>query len=74
MAVRSTPNFLRVHAFGRTGSVEAVSRSDIIIRKSGAEPIRQKLYGDDSVRLNLEALSTQTMEQRRDEVLALIRS
>ena len=56
-AVRSTPNFLRVHAFGRTGSVEAVSRSDIIIRRSGAEPIRQKLYGEDSVRLNLEAFA-----------------
>lgn len=56
-AVRSTPLFLRVHAFARNGSVEAVSRSDIIIRKSGAEPIRQKLYGGDSVRVNLEAFA-----------------
>jgi predicted dehydrogenase len=55
--VRSTPNFLRVHVFGRNGSVEAVSRNDIIIRKSGAEPIRQKLYGDDSVHVNLEAFA-----------------
>ena len=45
-AVRSTPTFLRVHAFGRNGSAEAVSRSDIIIRKSGAEPKRLKLSGD----------------------------
>jgi predicted dehydrogenase len=53
-AVRSTPNFLRVHAFGRNGSAEAVSRNDIIIRKSGAEPIRIKFPANDSVRVNLE--------------------
>jgi predicted dehydrogenase len=56
-AVRSTPNFLRVHAFGRNGSAEAVTRNDIIIRKSGAEPIRLKLQGMDSVRVNLEAFA-----------------
>jgi predicted dehydrogenase len=53
-AVRSTPMFLRVHAFGRTGSAEAVSRNDIIIRKSGAEPIRLKFPTTDSVKINLE--------------------
>jgi predicted dehydrogenase len=53
-AVRSTPTYLRVHAFGRNGSAEAVSRNDVIIRKSGAEPIRLKLHGADSVRVNLE--------------------
>jgi predicted dehydrogenase len=53
-AVRSTPTYLRVQAFGRTGSAEAVSRNDVIIRKSGAEPIRLKLQGADSVRVNLE--------------------
>jgi predicted dehydrogenase len=53
-AVRSTPTYLRIHAFGRNGSAEAVSRNDIIIRKSGAEPIRLKLQGPDSVRVNLE--------------------
>jgi len=55
--VRSTPMFLRLHAFGRNGSAEAVSRNDIIIRKSGAEPIRLKLQGGDSVRVNLEAFA-----------------
>jgi predicted dehydrogenase len=55
--VRSTPMFLRMHAFGRDGSAEAVSRNDIIIRKSGAEPIRLKLQGGDSVRINLEAFA-----------------
>ena len=56
-AVRSTPTFLRLHAFGRAGSAEAVSRNDIIIRKSGAEPIRLKFPGVDSVRVNLEAFA-----------------
>jgi predicted dehydrogenase len=56
-AVRSTPTFLRLHAFGRNGSAEAVSRYDIIIRKSGAEPIRLKLQGEDSVRINLESFA-----------------
>jgi predicted dehydrogenase len=55
--VRSTPMFLRLHAFGRNGSAEVVSRNDIIIRKSGAEPIRLKLQGGDSVRVNLEAFA-----------------
>ena len=55
--VRSTPMFLRLHAFGRNGSAEAVSRHDIIIRKSGAEPIRLKYQGVDSVRINLEAFA-----------------
>ena len=40
--VRSTPMFFRIQAFGRNGSVEAVSRTDIIIRKSRAEAIRLK--------------------------------
>ncbi len=55
--VRSTPMFLRLHAFGRNGSAEAVSRHDVIIRKSGAEPIRLKYQGVDSVRVNLEAFA-----------------
>jgi predicted dehydrogenase len=55
--VRSTPTFLRLHAFGRDGSVEAVSRYDIIIRKSGAEPMWLKYQGADSVRVNLEAFA-----------------
>ena len=56
-AVRSTPAFLRIHAFGRTGSAEAVSRHDLIVRKSGAEAVRLKLQGRDSVRTNLEAFA-----------------
>ena len=57
VCVRSTPMFLRLHAFGRKGSAEAVSRHDIILRKSGAEPIRIKFQINDSVRINLEAFA-----------------
>ncbi len=56
-AVRSTPAFLRVHAFGRNGSAEAVSRNEIVIRKSGAEPERRHLPHVDTVRVNLEAFA-----------------
>jgi len=56
-AVRSTPMFLRLHVFGRNGSAEAVSRHDVIIRKSGAEPIRIKFPPSDSVRINLDAFA-----------------
>jgi predicted dehydrogenase len=55
--VRSTPTFLRLHAFGRNGSAEVVSRNDVIIRKSGAEPLRLKYQGADSVKVNLEAFA-----------------
>ena len=55
--VRSTPMFLRLHVFGRNGSAEAVSRLDVVIRKSGAEPIRLKFPTNDSVRVNLEAFA-----------------
>ncbi|HTZ35310.1 MAG TPA: Gfo/Idh/MocA family oxidoreductase [Stellaceae bacterium] len=56
-AVRSTPLFLRLHVFGRNGSAEAVSRLDVVIRKSGAEPLRLKFPAVDSVRHNLEAFA-----------------
>jgi predicted dehydrogenase len=56
-AVRSTPNFMRVHAFGRNGSAEAVSRSEIVIRRSGADPERRLLGDVDTVRVNLEAFA-----------------
>jgi len=56
-AVRSTPNFLRIHAFCRNGSAEAVSRTEVIVRKSGADPERRKLSGPDSVMINLEAFA-----------------
>ncbi len=56
-AVRSTPIFLRIQAFGRHGSVEAIGRNELILRKSGTEPERRKYPATDSVRVNLEAFA-----------------
>ena len=55
--VRSTPAVLRLHAFGRNGSAEAISRTQVVIRRSGAEPETRRLPNADSVRLNLEAFA-----------------
>jgi predicted dehydrogenase len=56
-AVRSTPMFLRIHAFCRNGSAEAVSRTELVVRRSGAEPERAKFPAVDTVRVNLEAFA-----------------
>lgn len=56
-AVRSTPLFLRIHAFGRHGSAEALGRTELVVRKSGEEPRHVKLPNVDSVRVNLEAFA-----------------
>jgi predicted dehydrogenase len=56
-AVRSTPMYLRVHAFGRNASAEALGRSELVLRKSGAEPQRLSFPPVDSVRVNLEAFA-----------------
>jgi predicted dehydrogenase len=56
-AVRSTPAFWRIHVFGRDGSAEALGRTELVIRKSGAKPQRIVLEDTDSVRANLEAFA-----------------
>jgi predicted dehydrogenase len=56
-AVRSTPMFLRVHAFGRNASAEALGRSELVLRRSGAEPHHLSFPPGDSVRVNLEAFA-----------------
>jgi predicted dehydrogenase len=56
-AVRSTPAFLRLHAFGRNGSAEAVSRTEVVVRKRGAGSETYILPNVDSVRVNLEAFA-----------------
>lgn len=56
-AVRSTPAFWRVHAFGRRAAAEARGRTELIVRQSGAE-LRQLNFPErDSVRANLEAFA-----------------
>jgi len=56
-AVRSTPFFCRVHAFGRRGSAEALGQTELVLRRSGAEPERRALPPANSVRANLEAFA-----------------
>jgi len=55
--VRSTPAYLRLHAFGREASAEALGRTDLVLRRSGAEPCHLSLQPVDSVRANLEAFA-----------------
>ena len=56
-AVRSTPFYLRVHAFGRNASAEALGRTELLIKRSGAEPQHLNFPPLDSVRANLEAFA-----------------
>ena len=56
-AVRSTPSFLRLHAFGRNGSAEAVGRTEIVVRRSGGGREARRLPDIDTVRVNLEAFA-----------------
>jgi predicted dehydrogenase len=55
--VRSTPAYFRLHAFGRDASAEALGRTDLVLRRGGAEPQRLSFPPVDSVRTNLEAFA-----------------
>jgi len=55
--VRSTPAYFRLHAFGRDASAEALGRTDLVLRRSGAEPQHLSFPPVDSVRANLEAFA-----------------
>lgn len=56
-AVRSTPLYWRVHAFSRHASAEALGRTELVLRRSGAEPQRLTFAPVDSVRANLDAFA-----------------
>jgi len=55
--VRSTPAYLRLHAFGREASAEALGRTDLLLRRSGEESQHLSFPPVDSVRANLEAFA-----------------
>jgi predicted dehydrogenase len=55
--VRSTPAYFRLHAFGRDASAEVLGRTDLVLRRSGAEPQHLNFPPVDSVRVNLEAFA-----------------
>ncbi|HJU15405.1 MAG TPA: Gfo/Idh/MocA family oxidoreductase [Stellaceae bacterium] len=56
-AVRSTPFYWRLHAFARHASAEALGRTELILRRSGAAPERRAFAPVDSVRANLDAFA-----------------
>jgi predicted dehydrogenase len=56
-AVRSTPLYLRVHAFARHASAEVLGRTELVLRRSGVEAQRLTFAPMDSVRANLEAFA-----------------
>ena len=56
-AVRSTPMFTRLHAFARHASAEMLGRTELVLRKSGADPKRLTFAPVDTVRVNLEAFA-----------------
>jgi predicted dehydrogenase len=55
--VRSTPQFWRVHVFGRNGSAEALEDTDVVVRMAGTAPQRRTFEGVDALRLELEAFA-----------------
>jgi predicted dehydrogenase len=55
--LRSTPAYFRLHAFGRQASAEALGRTDLVVRRSGAEPQHVNFPSVDSVQANLEAFA-----------------
>jgi predicted dehydrogenase len=55
-AVRSTPMYLRMHAFGRNDSAEALDRTELVLRRS-AEPQHLHFAPVDTVSANLEAFA-----------------
>lgn len=55
--VRSTPNYRRVHVFGRAGSAEALGESELVVRRSGQPETRLRFAPIDSLRAELEAFA-----------------
>jgi predicted dehydrogenase len=55
--VRSSPTYFRLHAFGRNASAEVLGRTELVLRRSGAEPQHLSFPPVDSVRINLEAFA-----------------
>lgn len=55
--VRSTPNYRRVHAFGRRGSVEALGDNELVVRRGGQPEQRLRFAPIDSLRAELEAFA-----------------
>ena len=55
--VRTSPQFLRVHAFGSDGWAQAVEATELTIRKTDQQPTRQTFEPVVSLRLELDAFA-----------------
>ena len=55
--VRTTPQYWRVHVFGRNGSAEALEDIDLVVRMTDASPRRLTFERVDALRLELEAFA-----------------
>ncbi|MEJ0020628.1 MAG: Gfo/Idh/MocA family oxidoreductase [Acetobacteraceae bacterium] len=55
--LRSTPNYRRVHVFGRAGSAEAIGDTELVIRRSGRPMQLLRFPAVDSLRAELEAFA-----------------
>lgn len=55
--VRATPRYWRVHVFGTDGSAEAVSDTELVLRRSGAKPERHEYPPVNALRIELEAFA-----------------
>ncbi|HKA44388.1 MAG TPA: Gfo/Idh/MocA family oxidoreductase [Burkholderiales bacterium] len=56
-AVRTTPQYWRVHAFGKNGSAEALEDADVVVRMTDKAPRRVTFERVDALRLELEAFA-----------------
>jgi predicted dehydrogenase len=56
-AVRATPIYWHVHAFGDAGNAEALGESELVLRLKGAQPERRTFEQIDSLRAELEAFA-----------------
>lgn len=55
--VRTTPAYWRVHVFGSDGSAEAIGATELIVRKTDAQPVRSTFDAVDTLRLELEVFA-----------------
>jgi predicted dehydrogenase len=75
--VRATPFYWRVHLFGTRGSAEVLDETTMILRKSGAAPLRLTYPATDVLRAELDAFAASIENEtpfpvREAEVLATL--
>ncbi len=56
-AVRTTPQYWRVHVFGAEGSAEALGDQDLVLRTTDANPRHLRFAQVDALRLELDAFA-----------------